>query len=233
MRTSARRPGKSLNRDPKENRGGSGFLNAAALILAGGQGRRAGGSKLFMAFDGVYLVERLLEKMPALFSQVILSCRAEEAASFRRLFGSLFSGHDLRIVTDRAESVGPLEGISVGLHASDYPWVFVFGCDMPMIQDAVVRFMWSKKVPETDAVIARIGGFIEPLHAFYHKRCAVAVDEAITRCERKISSFLANVTPLIVDEGDMEHIPGFKRSFMNINTPADMRKWLEETSGSF
>lgn len=186
-----------------------------------------------MTFDGVYLVERVLEKMPALFRQVLLSCRAEEAAPLQRLLGCLFSGHDLRIVTDRTENVGPLEGISAGLHASEYPWVFVFGCDMPMIQDAVVRFMWSKKSSETDAVIARVGGFIEPLHAFYHKRCSVAVDEAIARSERKISSFLANVNPLIVDEGDMEHIPGFKRSFLNINTPADMRKWLEETSGRF
>lgn len=222
-----------LKKDPDINDGGSGLLDAAALVLAGGRGRRVGGSKLFLSCDDHYLVEGVLAKLPAIFRQVLVSCRDEDVAPFRNMFGGLFAGHDLRIVTDRLEGVGPLEGISVGLHASRYPWVFVFGCDMPMIQDAVVRFMWSRRNPGSDAVIARLGGFIEPLHAFYHKRCVTAVDEAISRSEHKISSFLSAISPQIVEEEDMEHIPGFRRSFLNVNTAADMKRWQEEISGRY
>lgn len=232
MRISDRESAASVNKHPDID-GGSGFLDAAALVLAGGRGRRAGGNKLFLSFDGHYLVEGVLANLPALFRQVLVSCRDEDAAPFRNIFGGLFAGHDLRIVTDRVEGVGPLEGISVGLHASRYPWVFVFGCDMPMIQEAVVRFMWSRRSREVDAVIARLGGFIEPLHAFYNKRCVTAVDEAISRSEHKISSFLPAISPQIVKEEDMEHIPGFRRSFLNINTTVDIKRWQEGISGRY
>lgn len=215
------------------NIGGSGSLDAAALVLAGGLGRRAGGSKLFLSFEGDYLAERVLARLPGIFSQVMVSCRKDEAAPFRDIFGKLLDGHNFSVITDRMEGVGPLEGISVGLHASRHPWVFVFGCDMPMIQEAVVRFMWSRRGLEADAVIARLGGFIEPLHAFYHKRCATAADEAISRSEHKISSFLSTISPQILEEEDMEHIPGFRRSFLNINTTADMKKWMKDTSGRY
>ncbi|GAB6281062.1 MAG: hypothetical protein STSR0007_12110 [Thermovirga sp.] len=175
-------------------------------------------------------MERVLAKLPAIFRQILISCRNEDAIPFRNMFGGLFADHDIRIITDRMDGVGPLEGISVGLHASRYPWVFVFGCDMPLIQEAVVRFMWSRRSREVDAVIARLGGFIEPLHAFYNKRCTTAVDEAISRSEHKISSFLPAIIPRVIEEEDMEHIPGFKRSFFNINTTEDMKRWLKETA---
>lgn len=215
------------------NCGGSGLLDAAALVLAGGLGRRAGGGKLFMSFEGEYLAERVLARLPGIFSQVLVSCRKEDVAPFREIFGKCLGEHDHKLVIDRVEGVGPLEGISTGLHASSFPWVFIFGCDMPMIQEAVVRLMWSRRSLQADAVIARLGGFIEPLHAFYHKRCATAVDEAISRSEHKISSFLSAISPRIVEEDDMKHIPGFRRSFLNINTVSDMKKWLEDTSGRY
>jgi len=221
-----------LNKDPDIN-GGSGSLDAAALVLAGGLGRRAGGRKLFMSFDGHYLVESVFAKLPAIFRQVLVSCREEDAGPFRNMFGRFFAGNDLSVLTDRVEGIGPLEGISVGLHASMYPWVFVFGCDMPMIQEAVVRFMWSRRSSESDAVIARLGGFIEPLHAFYNKRCVTAIDQAISRSEHKMSSFLPAISPRIVKEEEMEHIPGFRRSFLNVNTTADMQRWQEEISGRY
>lgn len=208
-------------------------MDAAALVLAGGFGRRAGGGKLFLSFEGDYLIKRVLAKLPPIFRQILVSCKEEDADPFRNMFGDLLPGYDLRIVTDRVEGIGPLEGISAGLHASSYSWVFVLGCDMPMMQEAVVRFMWSRRSRKADAIIARLGGFVEPLHAFYNKRCATAVDEAISRSERKISSFLPAISSRVVEEEDMEHIPGFRRSFFNMNTTDDMKRWLEETSDRY
>lgn len=212
---------------------GSGLIDAAALVLAGGRGKRAGGGKLFLSLDGKFLMERVLSRLPAVFPQVILSCREDDVVPFSEIFGSFAADGKIHILTDRRDEVGPLEGLSQGLHYTSYPWVFVLGCDMPLMQDAVVRLMWSKRKAGSDAVVARLAGFIEPLHAFYSKRCAKAVDDAISRSDRKISSFLSDISPVFLEEGDMEHIPGFKRSFLNINTAYDMKRWLEDSSGRY
>ncbi|MDO9508763.1 MAG: molybdenum cofactor guanylyltransferase [Thermovirgaceae bacterium] len=206
------------------------MIDAAALVLAGGRGKRAGGSKIFLSIDGSFLLESVLGRMMPLFRQVLVSCKEEDSTPFRKIFGHLTGGSDVRLVPDRAEGVGPLEGISVGLRSSDHPWVFVVGCDMPMIQESLVRFMWSKRSDDADAVIAMLGGFVEPLHAFYHRRCAYAVERAISRSEHRISSFLSEVALLTVEENDMAHIPGYRRSFLNVNTPVDMRRWQEGIS---
>jgi molybdopterin-guanine dinucleotide biosynthesis protein A len=213
--------------------GGSGLYDAAALVLAGGRGKRAGGTKLFLSLDGTPIIEKVLSLARILFPQVILSCRGEDAPTFSRIFAPLFPGLALKIVADRREGLGPLEGISLGLASSDHPWIFVFGCDMPMVQESVVRFMASKRDPQKDAVIARLGGFVEPLHAFYHKRCVSAVDDAILKGEHRVSSFLPKISAVIVEEEEISHIPGFRRSFMNINTPEDMKRWQEKAFGRF
>lgn len=213
--------------------GGSGLNDAAALVLAGGRGKRVGGTKLFLSLEGSPMIEKVLSLAMLLFPQVILSCRGEDTSTFSRIFAPLFPAHALKIVADRREGLGPLEGISLGLASSDLPWVFVVGCDMPMVQESVVRFMASRRDPKKDAVIARLGGLVEPLHAFYHKRCVSAVDDSISKGERRLSSFLPRISAVNIEEKDISHIPGFRRSFMNINTPDDMNRWQEKSSERF
>lgn len=208
--------------------GGSGIIDVAAIILAGGSGKRAGGAKIFLSIEGRCLILEVLERALNLFSQVIIACRREDVGLLGRMIESLPEKGRIRIVSDRVEGLGPLEGIAVGLKASEKEWTFVMGCDMPLVNGAVVKLMWSKREGDRDAVVARIGGFLEPLHAFYHRRCVKAVERAISMSRHKITSFFPDISPLVIEEKDISHIPGYRRSFLNINTPGDIRSWLDD-----
>ncbi len=212
-------------------RGGSGFIYAAAVVLSGGRGTRAGGAKAFLSVDGCYLIEQVLKKCLALFPDVMVSCRREDAISIEKILGGLPDLSRVIVIPDRVDGPGPLEGISTGLASSRMEWVFVTGCDMPLIQESVIRFMWHRREENKDAVVARIGGHIEPLHAFYRKEVQKAVDHAIARSMHKITSFFPDISPLVIEEEEISHIPGFRRSFTNINTRGDIRKWLEGRFG--
>lgn len=208
--------------------GGSGVIDVAAVILAGGRGKRAGGAKVFLTVGGRCLILEVLERALSLFSQVIISCRKEDSGPLGGIIQSLPQRDRVKTVSDRVEGLGPLEGMAMSLKASEREWAFVMGCDMPLVDPAVVRLMWSKRGEDEDAVIARIGGFLEPLHAFYHKRCADAVERAISRSRHKITSFLSDISTHVIEERELAHIPGYRRSFLNVNTPEDIRSWLEE-----
>ncbi len=231
MRTSDREESRTTERNRDGLSGGSGLIDAAAVVLAGGRGKRAGGAKVFLSVEGRYLIEQVLRRTLSIFIDVIISCREEDSKPLGKILETLADISRVTIVPDRVEGLGPLQGISQGLASSRKEWVFVTGCDMPLLQDSVVRFMWHRREEEKDAVIARIGGYIEPLHAFYHKRIQKTVEEGIARSRKKITSFIPDISPLIIEEEEMSHIPGFRRSFTNINTPEDIRKWLEERPG--
>ncbi|HCP07699.1 MAG: putative molybdenum cofactor guanylyltransferase [Synergistales bacterium 58_81] len=211
--------------------GGSGLIDAAAVVLAGGRGKRAGGAKVFLSVEGRCLILEVLGRALSIFREGILSCRSEDEDLVSRLLQSFPERDRVRTVTDRVEGLGPLEGLAVGLSSAGRDWSFVIGCDMPLFQESVVRLMWSRRKDDRDAVIARVGGYLEPLHAFYHKRCYSAVEAAISRSRHKISSFFDDISPVIVEEGELSHIPGYRRSFMNINTPGDINLWLEDSPG--
>lgn len=204
------------------------MIDVAAVILAGGRGKRAGGAKIFLSIEGRYLILEVLERALNLFSQAVIACRMEDVELLGRMIESLPEKGRIRIVSDRVEGLGPLEGMAVSLKASEKEWTFVMGCDMPLVNGAVVKLMWSKRERDRDALIARIGGFLEPLHAFYHKRCVNAVEMAISKSRHKITSFLSDISPLVIEEKDISHIPGYRRSFLNINTPSDFRSWLDD-----
>lgn len=55
------------------------MIDAAAVILAGGRGKRAGGAKVFLTVEGRCLILVVLERVLSLFSQVIISCRREDS----------------------------------------------------------------------------------------------------------------------------------------------------------
>ena len=69
-----------------------------------------------------------------------------------------------------------------------------------------------------DAVVPRIDGFPEPLHAVYSKACLGPIEKRIKAGELKIRGFFSDVRVTFVD---LE--PGHP-SFRNVNTPELVRE---------
>ena len=126
---------------------------------------------------------------------------------------------------DRGPGRGPLEGLSVGLDAMKTEWAFLLGCDMPLVQEAVVRALWRAREEGSHVICARLRGFLEPLHAFYSKGCLEPARQALNAGERRIKSFYPLVKVTVAEEEALRILPGYGRSFRGINTPEDLRRF--------
>ena len=131
-----------------------------ALVLAGGESRRMGLPKASLPLDGTSLVSAVVSSLRPLFRRVVLVARDPEG----------LDGLGAEVVTDDRPERGPLVGLARGLAASDSPWCFVIGCDMPFLRPQVILRM-AGHLGEGDVLAVLLEGHIQPLHAFYARSC--------------------------------------------------------------
>jgi len=82
-------------------------VTTAALILAGGQGKRLGGvDKAFVALEGRPLLEHLLERLGPQMPDIAISANGEPGR---------FAAFGLPVLPDRLAGKGPLAGVAAGL----------------------------------------------------------------------------------------------------------------------
>jgi molybdopterin-guanine dinucleotide biosynthesis protein A len=190
----------------------------AGIILAGGKGKRLGGSgKALRQLAGKPLLEWVRERLAPLFPEIILVTNTPESYSF-------FPG---RVVTDLHPHRGPLGGIEAGILAAEEPINFVTGCDMPFLNQRLIRRMQAY-TRDYDVVIPRLGSFIEPLHAFYSRQTLFLIRKLLREGNYKLSNLLA--APLKVyymNEEEIRVLDPRGLSFFNVNTPADLARAVE------
>ena len=228
-------------------------LPVSVIILAGGKGERIGGNKLFLSVDGKFLVESLIEKMSSAFDEVLLCIGNGECEKVKSAFYPLLKFYSVKIVEDRRPGRGPIEGLYSGLNAMNNEWGFLFGCDMPNPQEAVIHYMWNRTVElseEHKVSVACIDNHLMPLHAFYHKDCSYFINSLIeyveSECdimedddmlqslrERKgfnrrlrLKSFYDRTKVIEIDESELAIIPGWRKSFAGFNTVNELKSAL-------
>lgn len=209
-----------------EGRGGGLRVKASAVVLGGGRGSRLGGEKLFLRLEGRFLLELVLRRLLPFEEVVVVAADEGRADLARAVVGSFDLPIPTRVVHDRKEGIGPLEGLAVGLSEASREWAFVVGCDMPRINELVVGVMAKKLSPDVDVVCCRIGGYVEPLHAFYSKRCLCEVERAIASGERRLKGFYGGVRVVVVEEEELSSIPGYDRSFGGLNRQGELYDYL-------
>jgi molybdopterin-guanine dinucleotide biosynthesis protein A len=212
---------------PAANNSGSMYHSASAVILGGGRGKRMGGNKLFLAVDEIFLVHKVITRLSEWFRQVLIVVSQEDRDPFIKTQGKLLETPDLTVIVDKQPGLGPLEGLATALEQINTEWAFVAGCDMPSINEAVLRAMWGHKTETSSIICASLEGFIEPLHAFYRKDCIYSIRSNLEQGKRKLKSFYRDENVTRVDEISLKHLPGYRTSFASINTPEELRSWLD------
>lgn len=205
---------------------GSGVLPASAVILGGGRGRRMGGNKLFLAVGETLLIERVLSRVTPWFRETLIAVGPGDLESLERLLAPVRDRWPVKVVADSAPGRGPLEGLASALEAMRTEWAFAIGCDMPLVQEAVMRLLWNAITPRTQAACARLDGYLEPLHAFYSASCLPAARRALDGGERRIKSFFGEIELTVVEEESFRLLPGYRRSFGGVNTPEELDRLL-------
>ena len=194
----------------------------AAVVLAGGRSRRLGMDKTTMPWPPPPLGQAGPANVPSLLSVVAghlaAICSEVILVNYRGAIPLPY-----RTVPDAYPDSGSLGGIYSGLAAASDGWAFAVAADMPFLNGALIRHMLA--LPrEWDALVPRIGGRPEPLHALYGPACLPAMRRRIEARQLKIAGFFEDVQVRFLEEAEVRRFDPDLRSFFNINTPADLEQ---------
>ena len=187
------------------------------IILAGGKSRRLGRDKTLVSIDGESLIQRVVDRLIPLGSEVIV------VASQQQFAIPLAVRSRAKVVFDLYPGKGSLGGIYTGLEASCSSHSLVVACDMPFLNSALLKYMIQLS-PAFDLVVPRVGGEIEPLHAIYSKGCLAPIERLLQKGKLKISGFFDAVKVRYVEDDEISRFDPEHLSFFNVNSRADLEK---------
>ena len=189
----------------------------SAAILAGGKSRRMVTDKASLRLPGRgMLIETIVGRLRAVADEIFIVANDDRFASL-----------GLPIVADRFPDSGSLGGIYSALVAARHERCLVVACDMPFLSIPLLQHL-SQVDPEADAVVPRIGGQPEPLHALYRRACARAIERQLQAGQFRIISFFPDVQVRFVEEAELRRFDPELRSFVNVNTPGEWQAVLDE-----
>ncbi|HEX7627295.1 MAG TPA: molybdenum cofactor guanylyltransferase [Candidatus Methanoperedens sp.] len=191
----------------------------SAIILAGGKGKRMGyREKALMAINGKPLISYVIEGLEKVVDNIIISVRDKAQGD---LFDTMLPGYTYAF--DKYENTGPLAGILSSLSVCRDEYCFIAACDMPFINENVVKMLFKGSVNHDAAIPRREDGFLEPLHAVYKSKPMIfETRKAIKKGERIILAPIQKLRVNYVEIEDIRKIDPDLRTFININTPEDM-----------
>lgn len=186
--------------------------NRTAIILAGGESKRFGEPKALLKFDDKLIVEIIVNKLQEFFSEIIIV--TDDTEPLRHLPVILTED----ILADCKKS--SLRGLHAGLKTSTSAYNFVIACDMPFVNLLLIKYMHSI-IPECDAVIPRVGEYLQPLYAFYHKECVDTIEKCLLAGKFKIIDLYRILKIRYIEKEDIQRIDPEQKAFFNINTDVD------------
>ena len=188
--------------------------DCCAVILAGGlNSRMRGNNKAFLEVGGRTILERMLQTLAGLFTEILLVTRQPEA--YREL--------PVRVVDDLFEARSSLTGIHAGLTHCRSDYAFIVPCDAPFVQVKLVQYLLGRIAPDIDVVVPVIEGHYEPLCAIYSKRCLAAIEHQLELGDYTIVHFFDQVRLKKIPAEAIRTADRDLISFFNVNTPESLQ----------
>ncbi len=176
-----------------------------------------GQNKAFIQIGGKPIIHRIHSLLQRLFKEVIIVTNQKE----------LFSDMDAKIYEDLIPNRGALIGLYTGLFYSSYPYSFCVACDMPFLNEALIRYLISN-IEGEDVILPKTNDGFQPLHAIYSKNCQKAIKIILEEGKNKILDFYPMVKVKIIEEDKFKNLDPELKSFININTPEELKILIEE-----
>jgi len=171
-----------------------------------------GEDKAFIQIEGVPIIKRIHDLFKELFQEVIIVTNQRD----------LFSNFDSKIYSDLIPNKGALGGLYTGIFFSSFQHSFSVACDMPFIKNSLVQYL-IENIDDADVIVPRTKDGLQPLHAIYSKNCVEPIRRIIEEGKSKILDFYCQVNVKILDEKDFLCFDPAGESFINVNTPEELR----------
>jgi molybdopterin-guanine dinucleotide biosynthesis protein A len=212
----ANAPSKMLDKTDHGNSKAPPVSDIAGVILAGGKSSRYGSNKALAELNGEPLIERVLGVMGSVFNDLILITNSPEEYAYLKL----------PMKEDLIKGLGPLGGIYTGLESISHDAGFFVACDMPFLNEGLIRHMLSIG-GDYDAVVPKIDWKIETLYTLYRKSCLPAIKNLIDSKTYQAKRFFQRIRVRYVDQNEIIAFDPQLRAFANVNRPEEMDVMLE------
>ncbi len=193
----------------------------SCVVQAGGLSSRMGCDKARMAFRGKPLIERVLERLALVGSELVVTTSRPEELVY--LEEREFDGLVPRVAIDIDGPAGAMRGIASSLAAARLPLVAIVACDMPFVSPELIGTL-ADRVEEgpLDVCVPREERGIEPLCAVWRREaCAPAARELLASDRQRIRCLIDRVSAGYLDELQIIEAAGSLLCFENVNTPEE------------
>ena len=196
----------------------------SAIVLVGGEARRAGGKeKYFFRYDGRTFIEHILDTLNGVVDEVVLAAR--DPAQCER-FGHL---EGVRCVSDIRKGIGPTGGLHAGVLEVKGDLVAVVACDMPCINPRILGHLFSL-IGDHDAVIpAWNPEMLEPLHAVYRR--SALLEYFGEPGHRSLREMVKALRVRFVEIEDLRELDPGLEAFTNINKIEELEELRKGEKG--
>lgn len=183
------------------------------VILAGGQSSRFGSNKALALLHGKSLIQHVTDTVTSIFNDCLLVTNTPEEYDFL----------NIPMIRDRYQDMGPLAGIHAALRHTGKSWIFVVGCDMPLVMPDLVTFLCSCCTHEDcEAVIPWLEKGAEPLCGLYHKSALARIEQYLQSGKAQVKEILENLAVRKIKEQELLQVIDDLQVFYNVNREHDL-----------
>jgi len=175
------------------------------VILAGGLGRRIGGSKAIVQLAGRPLIAYPLEAVRTALSDVAVIAKADT---------QLPSLPGVTVWVEPDSPRHPVVGIVQALALAEGRSVVVCASDLPFVTPELIYRLATADLGKSPAVVACCGTDVQPLLGCYAPRAIDPLRNGLP-AEAPVRELVASLHPRMLEVGDPELL-------FNINSPEDL-----------
>jgi molybdopterin-guanine dinucleotide biosynthesis protein A len=188
--------------------------DCTGALVAGGRAARLGGlAKGLLRTEGQPIAARTARLFEELFDDSLVVAPP----------GSPYAALGLPLVSDVFPGKGAPGGVHAALQASTTGWIFAAGCDMPFIDAEAIRWLAARR-EGADAVLVEWRGRLEPLFAFWSRRCLAPLERLLAEGDPSLRALVDEVHACVLPEEAWRAFDPEGRCFENVNTWSDVAR---------
>ena len=177
-----------------------------AYILTGGQSCRFGEPKCLVKIGNKTLTDIIYANLQSIFKNIGVIGKENYLAKYN-------------FIEDLHPVQCPMNGIVSALEHTTTDWIFVIACDLPLIIDNIINYLYYKGDFDRQAVVPIAGDKLQPLCGFYNKSILDDLNESIKMKNYSLFKILnqLDISKIVIPLN-------YSKQFLNVNYPDDLKK---------
>ena len=177
-------------------------ISTSAFILIGGQSKRFGYPKWKSKIGEKTLLDHIYN-MCSLFDDTFIIGKKKP------------TGFNKPFIKDKFDFQAPINGIFSALSKTHSDWNFVISIDLPLMTPKLIKKIWQSGNKSKNAIVPKIGDYLQPVCAFYHRKVLPEISNQIEKNELSLHALIDCI------KTDYVNMDNYSKQFSNMNTQDD------------